>query len=105
MKYVKSVQVNNPDTLPEKITYESIILEAQEEYCSLFYSNQWTPATTISKADEPTLPAFCQAVISKAVTSAIKQAGLTHAQGPSSVVSSGKMAEHTSPPMIKIKME
>ena len=88
IKYVKSVQVNNPDTLPEQIFYESINLEAQEEYCSLFYFNQWSPATTVLKADEPTLPAFYQAAIFKAVLSAIKQAGFTHAQGPSS--SSGK---------------
>ena len=55
MKYVKAVHVNDPDTLLDKITFKSIILEAQEEYHSLFYSNQWS--RNVSKNDEPTLPA------------------------------------------------
>ena len=80
MKFVKSVRVNDPDTLTDYISYEPIISEAQEEYQSLFYSNQWSPATNSLKSDEPSLPSSYKAEISKAVSSAIKQDGLPRPQ-------------------------
>ena len=53
MAYVKMICVNDPDTVDTKITYESIIVEAQEEYRSLYHSKQWAPATTIPNLMNP----------------------------------------------------
>ena len=69
MKYVKMARVNDFDTLGKdsRISYETIILEAQEEYCSLLHSNQWTPVLNSNKLDEPSLPTAFKTEITKAV--------------------------------------